>query len=113
MLSAVMRAEGVLRLILNVALFTTMRFELAEKFVRFVALEQPVSSTTTSTGDADDGEAAAAAPDAAAGAAAATPVHFALRFGTPAAAAAFAEQVRRAVPRHRPGVAPMPGDEYA
>jgi hypothetical protein len=76
-----MRAEGVLRLILNVALFTTMRFELAEKFVRFVALEQPASSTTTATGDAE--------------------------------AAAFAEQVRRAVPRHRPGVAPMPGDEYA
>lgn len=36
-----MRSEGVLRLILNVALFHGMKVELAgEKFVRFVALEE-------------------------------------------------------------------------
>lgn len=35
-----MRAEGVLRLILNVALFPGMKVELAQdKFVRFVAME--------------------------------------------------------------------------
>lgn len=35
----VMRADGILRVILNVALFKGMKCELHEKFVRIVALE--------------------------------------------------------------------------
>lgn len=67
-----MRAEGVLRLILNVALFSGMKVELAQdKFVRFVAVEEGAL------------------------------VHFALRVSNPAAAHALYQAIKTRIPAQK------------
>ncbi|CAO1618307.1 unnamed protein product [Sympodiomycopsis kandeliae] len=82
----VMRAEGVLRLILNVALFSGMKVELAQdKFVRFVAIENEDQL-----------------------------VHFALKVSNPVAANALYQAITSSIPDKQKGKSnSIQGDEIA
>lgn len=69
-----MRTEGILRLILNVNLFSSMKLELiSDRFLRFVAFE--AATAETSSGKSTTPKA----------------THFGLRFGSAAAASNFVE----------------------